>query len=81
MKAITQGTKAIVSEGKPRTIRSLKSCVETVEGWKMCDLTMQPNIRPTERKSSGISQRGESLGRDSLKQNPLRCHWERCLLS
>lgn len=48
MKAITQGTKAIAGEGKPRTVRSRKSCLETVEGWKMCDLTMQPNSSPTD---------------------------------
>lgn len=70
VKAITQGTKAIASKGKPRTVRSHKSCLETVEGWKMCDLTMPPNSSPTERKSSENSQRGESLGRDSRKQRP-----------
>lgn len=55
-----QGTKAIVIEGKPRTIRPLKSCVATVEGWQMCDLTVRPHSHPTEgNKSSGNSQRGE----------------------
>lgn len=34
MEAITQRTKAIVSEGKFCAIRSPESCLETVKGWK-----------------------------------------------